>query len=438
MLSLPLADLDGCRRQVEALAAEGCFLIRVAVPAERDLAQFQKLRKFLPDKNLAFVGDLHYGSELAREALDVFEKVRINPGNFAIRRRPAPEEYGEDLFQRETDTVAAEAEEFFKKARRLDRAVRIGSNGGSLAARTIWRRGHGPDALVESALEMGRWARGADFHGLVFSFKCSSADGTIFANRLARKRMDELSWDYPFHLGVTEAGNGLLARAVGALGIGLLLGDGLGDTIRISLTEPPAAEIRFGKKLLAFCAQNPLPNPPKRTGPVTLLEEGSGPNFLELPPPKEPFDGELCLLETLRTLLSADLLETVCLPPGPRREERKKIARAALQACRWGEFFTAIVACPTCGRATYDVAATVEQIRERLGERAGLRIAVMGCCVNGPGEAGAADYGCVGCGRGRVNIYKKGRCAIRSVEAERAAEELEKLAGTDCRSGPRP
>jgi (E)-4-hydroxy-3-methylbut-2-enyl-diphosphate synthase len=431
MLSLPLADQDGCRRQVEELATEGCPLIRVAIPTMRDLRLFQKFRETVADWNLAFVGDLHYGSELAWETLDVLEKVRINPGNFAICRRALPDAYADDLFRREQDVVAAAAEKFFQKARRLGRAVRIGGNSGSIAARTVWRRGRGPAALVESALEMAGWARRVDFHDLVFSFKASSAEGTVTANRLARKRMDELGWDYPFHLGVTEAGSGIWARAAGALGIGQLLRDGLGDTIRVSLTEPPAEEIRFGKKLLAFCGKHPFPVQPERFGLVSVMENSSGPGVLELPSAEEPFDGESYLLETLYALLSADRLEAVCPSAGPHLEERRTIVRAALQACRWGKFFTAIVACPTCGRTTYDVAGTVEKIRRRLGDRPELRIAVMGCCVNGPGEMGDADYGCVGCGNGKVDLYVRGKCAIRAIEGERAPEELEKLIAKD-------
>jgi (E)-4-hydroxy-3-methylbut-2-enyl-diphosphate synthase len=435
MLSRPLADRDGCRRQVEELEAEGCSLIRVAIPTARDLLLFQKLREAATGKNLAFVGDLHYGSELALEALDLLEKVRINPGNFAIRRTVPADAYTDDLFRREQDAVAAAAEKFFLKARRLARAVRIGSNGGSLAARSVWKRGQGPDALIESALEMARWARRADFHRLVFSFKTSSADGTIAVNRLARARMDELGWDYPFHLGVTEAGSGIWARAAGALGIGQLLGEGLGDTARISLTESPSEEICFGKKLLAFCEKHPFPAPTERFGPVEIVEDGSRTDVLELPPAEEPFDGDRYLLATLHAFLSAKRLKFIRLSAGPHREERKIITRAALQACRLGEFFTAIVACPTCGRTTYDVAGTVEDIRRRLGNRPDLRIAVMGCCVNGLGEMCDADYGCVGCGNGKVDLYVRGDCVLRAVAAERAAEELEKLTANDREKG---
>jgi (E)-4-hydroxy-3-methylbut-2-enyl-diphosphate synthase len=431
MLSTPVGDLDGCRRQVEELLAASCFLIRLAIPTRRSLADFCRLRGAIRDSRVAFIADLHYGSELAMDALDVFEKVRINPGNFAIRRTARAADYDEDRFLRERDSVESQAREFFLKARRQRRAVRIGSNGGSIAARTEWNCGRGGEALLEGALEMARWAREAEFHDLVFSFKSSDALTTIAANKLARQRMDELGWHYPFHLGVTEAGNGYAGRAAGALGIGSLLSQGIGDSLRLSLTEPPLREVEFAKKLLAFCGEKPLPEAPHRQWPVAVVEDRLAAGCVEAPLSEEPFDSDRCLLETLHCFLCAEDLRAVHVPDGPHRSQRQEIAKTVLQCCRWGKFFTEIVACPTCGRTTYDVGGVVDGLRERFGNYPHLRIAVMGCVVNGIGEMGDADYGYIGCGNGKVNLYKRGTCVVRGIKEKQAIGALAKLLSSE-------
>ena len=431
MLSVPLSSAAGCLEQINQLVRCGCFLIRVAIPTARALADFERLRSAVSERSVAFVADLHFNCELAMDALDVFEKVRINPGNFSATSRSAAEKYNRELFNREKDIVEVRGKDFFQKARRLGKSVRIGSNGGSISARMEWNCGRGAEALIAGAMEMAQWAREVDFHDLVFSFKHSGVMATIDANRLARKRMDEVGWDYPFHLGVTEAGKGFRGRAAAAIGSGVLMCEGLGDTLRVSLTEPPAEEINFAKKLVNFCEKMPFLSPPERSVPVRICEVDEGAATLSLPAEEEPFDGDDYLLKTLHRLLSIENLDAVSVPPGPNCEPRKKITEALLQTCGWGRFSTDVISCPTCGRTGYDVGSVVDEISEKLGIYPHLRIAVMGCVVNGIGEMGDADYGYIGCGNGLVNLYRKGICAVRSIPEADAVGELAKLLKAD-------
>lgn len=431
MLSVPLSEPQKCLEQIDQLLGAGCFLIRAAIPTSRSLKDFELVRSAISEKNAAFIADLQFGSELALLALDLFDKVRINPGNFATTRRLAASDYDEEIFLREKDSVEGQAKKFFQKAHRLRRAVRIGSNGGSISARMEWNCGRGVGAIIGGAIEMAQWALEENFHSLVFSFKSSGVFQTIEANILARKRMDELGWDYPFHLGVTEAGKGFRGRAAATIGCGTLLSHGLGDTLRVSLTEAPAAEINFAQKLLAFCEKTPIPFPAKAHATARIVDAPPDGHGVSVPAGRKPFDGDQYLLETSHLLLGSGDFDSVFIAPGANRSERREIVETLLQTCGFGKFSTEIIACPTCGRTAYDVAAVVDEISAKIGRYPGLRIAVMGCVVNGVGEMGDADYGYIGCGNGTVNLYCRGECAMRSIPEKNAVDELMKLMEID-------
>jgi (E)-4-hydroxy-3-methylbut-2-enyl-diphosphate synthase len=432
MLNVPLSEMDSCLAQVESLRTAGCFLIRVALPTITSLRQFESLRHAVEGEHVAFVADLHFGSQLALDALDIFEKVRINPGNFAIHRTPAPDGYDEKLFAREEEMVREEADKFFRKAKKLRRVVRIGCNGGSVSARMRWRWGDETAALLRSAEDMHRWATDCDFSDLVFSFKASDPLQTISLNVIASKKMACDGQHPPFHIGVTEAGVGSVGRVKGALGIGVLLSQGIGDTIRVSLTEPPEKEISFAKKLLRFVGEHPLQAP--KTCPATLRvveHVNSDASTLKILPFPEPFDGDAAALAILQQILVTPSAATICVVPGANYEERREIVEDAVQACGFGKMRTEVIACPTCGRTTCDVAALAKEVRRRLGNFPQLKIAVMGCVVNGVGEMGNADYGCIGCGGGNVNVYRRGVCLLRGVASAGAVDELERLINAD-------
>jgi (E)-4-hydroxy-3-methylbut-2-enyl-diphosphate synthase len=420
MLKNPLERAADCRREIAAILGEGgCPVIRVAIPNRGTLDRFCNLQDEFSGAGIIFVADLHYGSELALEALEVFEKVRINPGNFATARREKWENYSAEMFDGERERVGGEAMRFFTRARLLGRGVRIGSNGGSPAARWLWKCGsNGEEALLRGALEMARWAEDATFRNLFFSFKHSDCRRSVRLVREASRRMGEMGLSFPFHLGVTEAGNGLEGRVKGAIGIAIPLALGLGETLRLSLSESSLEEVKFAKKLLHFFQRQPLD--PGR------IPERRPRLRLESDPPLADEDG--LVLEIVHRIFQAG--EDGEVPIAATALEQR-IGEIALQAWGWGKFSTEIVACPTCGRTGYAVGSVVEKIRARLGHLPHLKIAVMGCLVNGVGEMGDADYGYIGSGRGLVNLYRHGECVKRGIAEERAIDELENLLARD-------
>jgi (E)-4-hydroxy-3-methylbut-2-enyl-diphosphate synthase len=246
--------------------------------------------------------------------------------------------------------------------------------------------------------------------------------------------MEEMGWDLPFHLGVTEAANGLEGRVKGALGVGILLSQGIGNTLRISLTESPVQEVRFARKLLRFLEKNSFPCPPfspKEVPVWEVLPPHPPPTVASICPFPPGLDGDERIFSTIQLLLSTPDLSAVHLEEGPDRDQRRAIVEAVLQACGWGRFSTEIIACPTCGRTSCDVAALVEGVRNRLGRLPHLKIAIMGCVVNGIGEMGDADYGCMGCGGGKVNLYHNGICVQSGVEEGEAIDALENRLARD-------
>jgi (E)-4-hydroxy-3-methylbut-2-enyl-diphosphate synthase len=293
---------------------------------------------------------------------------------------------------------------------------------------------------------MGRWARECGLEDPFFSFKTSDCRQTIWLNGEAKKRMEKEGWSPPFHLGVTEAANGWEGRIKGALGVGILLSQGLGPTLRISLTEPPVQEVLFAQKLLQFLNHLPfssanLTPAPRRVTLETGPRRPPAPSVAILPPFPAPWDRDEKIFHTIHGILATPYLATVYLENGPDLGLRRTLVETVLQACGWGKFATEIVACPTCGRTSCNVAALVDEVRRRLGHLPHLKIAVMGCVVNGLGEIGDADYGCIGCGRGRVNLYRKDVCVERGVDEKTAISALENMLARDgkwVQSGYRP
>ncbi|MDR2029924.1 MAG: flavodoxin-dependent (E)-4-hydroxy-3-methylbut-2-enyl-diphosphate synthase [Puniceicoccales bacterium] len=424
MVNVSPGEKDRFLRAVDRLLAVDCRLIRLALANRRDLSNFLSLLRFLPRDGVAYVADLHFGSELALAALDVCEKVRINPGNFGIFRTRPWREYDNASFAKERELVAGQARTFFQKAAKMNRAVRIGCNGGSIAGRMRWR--HGDSALLASMEEMVAWAREVGMENLVISLKASDCRRTVEWNRMAVRRMAEFGWDYPLHLGVTEAGCGVAGLVRGAIGIGTLVSAGMGDTLRLSLAEAPEREVEFCRTLLAFLDRYPFPPVEFGKKSVAIVD---GCADLCIDPCAS--DRDMALLGIVHRILSAPQLRTVAIGRGRCEEWRREVVEWTLQCCGWGNFRTEIIACPTCGRTTYDVAAAADAVRVRLGNLPNVRIAVMGCVVNGVGEMGDADYGYIGCGKGRVNLYRKGICLLRSVPEKNAIDVLEEWIYSD-------
>jgi (E)-4-hydroxy-3-methylbut-2-enyl-diphosphate synthase len=344
MANVPIGNVDGNVAQILQLCAGGCEIVRLAVPKPGDVSFFEKIKNKLRSQGVQvpLVADVHFSPKIAHECLKIADKVRINAGNFA-------EKSGES-FHGAQDFALERFAKFFQAAKEFGVPVRIGINGGSLAKRMLEKYGNTARGMWESAHECILAARTVGFHDLVLSFKASDVGLMVASYRLACVEMDNLGLGYPLHLGVTEAGNSHYARTKSAIGIGSLLLDGIGDSIRVSLTENPLSEIQAAR----------------------------------------------------------DILQAV----GVRR------------------FSAEFIACPSCGRTSYDIQCVFEAVKEKIGRlecARSLRIAVMGCVVNGLGEAGEADYAIVGLPNGRVNIYGKNICLAEGVEQSLAAETLERV-----------
>jgi len=253
MTTTRTTDTEATAQQARRLAEAGCQIVRVTVPTLDDARALEPLRRRLEELGVRvpLVADIHFNPKAAMLAADFVEKVRVNPGNFADSKRFAVREYTDGEYAAELDRVREKLAPLVDKCKRLGRAMRIGTNHGSLSDRVMNRFGDSPLGMVESALEFVRLCREQEYHDLVLSMKASNPFVAIQAYRLLAERMDAEGMDYPFHLGVTEAGDGEDGRAKSAIGIGSLLADGLGDTVRVSLTEDPVLEIPVARALVA-------------------------------------------------------------------------------------------------------------------------------------------------------------------------------------------
>lgn len=330
MTNLPTADIDGQVAQILRAVEAGAEYVRITTPTVADVSCLAEIQKKLlaAGCRVPLVADVHFSPKVAMAAAKVAAKVRINPGNFSKTHEGMEEAMAPLL------AVCKEH----------GTALRIGTNHGSLSERILDKYGDTPDGMVEATLEAVRICRAANFHDIVLSLKSSNVKIMVEATRLLVQRMDDEGMDYPLHLGVTEAGEGEDGRLKSAIGIGSLLVDGIGDTIRVSLTEDPEYEI--------------------------------------------------------------------------------PVAYGILQASRARITRTEYISCPGCGRTTFRLQEAAKKVKEATAHLSGLKIAVMGCIVNGPGEMADADYGYVGAGPGKVHIYKGKEAVLKNISEDEAVERL--------------
>ncbi len=358
-------DIEASVAQIGRLREAGCRIVRLTTQGMREAESMREIARRVraewPD--VALVADVHFAPAVAMELAGVVDKVRINPGNYEVRsteyssteRRTSPQAVEASCEGGNYEVRGGSLPKFaalVDKCRETGTAIRIGVNHGSLSSRIVEEYGDTPAGMVASAMEFLRVCRERGFDGVVVSMKSSNARVMVEAYRELAAAMDAEDMHYPLHLGVTEAGNALEGRVKSAVGIGALLVDGLGDTIRVSLTEPPENEI--------------------------------------------------------------------------------PVARAILQACGLDSSRAEFIACPGCGRTLYDISPVLDEIKAATGHLAELKIAVMGCIVNGPGEMQGADYGYVGAAPGRITLYRGGevvRVDIPQAEALGALVELLKADG---------
>src|SRR5438067_1904781 len=541
MITCDTMETQASIAQTIELAAAGCEIVRITAPTVKDARNLEHIVKGLRERgcDVPIVADIHFKPDAAMEAAKWVDKVRINPGNYADLKRFVIREYTDKQYAAELARIRERFSPLVDFCKQRGIAMRIGTNHGSLSDRILNRYGDTPLGMVESALEFARIAREVDYHDFVFSMKASNPKVMIAAYRLLVARLNELGpdWNYPLHLRVTEAGEGEDARIKSAIGIGSLLADVIGDTIRVSLTEDSPYEIPVAKALIEnirntsnaehrtwnvelsfdpFSYQRRATEKIERDGvklggdeliravvrqanfdkiahkidrmgdyqPEIVYENA---RIQEVDPRDE---GTITKLNTERTAQLVTVKDDVDLPVIPafrllaaklnrqhpillkdvfRRSDEMLDARSdflvtlltastnigsllcdgigdailvqgeeapgqalrlsynVLQAAGSRIFKTDYVACPSCGRTLFNLQTTTAKIKEATSHLKGVKIAIMGCIVNGPGEMADADFGYVGGAPGKVNLYV-GKTAVKfNIPEVEAVERLQDL-----------
>ena len=443
-------DTEASVAQIGRIAAAGGRIVRLTAQGRREAENLRNIARRVREEGIgaALVADIHFLPEAAAVAAQYVDKVRINPGNYRLDR--------------------GDLEALIAQCRERVVALRIGVNHGSLAKRIFDHWGDPPRGLVASAMEFLRICRREHFDQAVVSMKSSNTRVMVEAYRLLVEAMDAEGMRFPLHIGVTEAGSGLEGRVKSAVGIGALMADGIGDTIRVSLTEAPENEIPVAQLLVRHFARRPgrfevlrperySPTVFRRrsaaTTPMThdelpegmrVIEARSGnptaelrAAILNLERADEPaavkcrYDD--ASLEEVAVKAAADLgpllLDGLAdgiwidAPQHPA-EAIRDVELMILQAARVRFSRTEYIACPSCGRTLYDIEKTLADIKARTSHLKDLKIGVMGCIVNGPGEMADADYGYVGAGPGRITLYRGREAVERSIPQEEALDRL--------------
>ena len=369
------------------------------------------------------VADVHFTAHTADVAAQYCEKVRINPGNYVDPGRTFKHlEYTDEEYAAELKKIEAKLVPFINICKEHHTAVRIGVNHGSLSDRIMSRYGDTPEGIVESCMEFLRIFRREHFDDVVISIKASNTVVMVTTVRLLVKTMDQEDMHYPLHLGVTEAGEGEDGRIKSAVGIGALLTEGIGDTIRVSLSEEPECEIPVARKLVDMipeCAQ-------LRAEAEASIHDDTITLTLDAPD-WETF--QLKAAMAVGALLIDRKATKLVINSGSRfsREQLLTLADAILQAARIKFTKTEYISCPGCGRTLYNLQETIARIKAATSHLVGLKIGIMGCIVNGPGEMADADYGYVGAGRGKISLYKQKVCVAKNIPEEQAVERLLQL-----------
>ena len=545
MITCDTMDTEASIAQTMELAAAGCEIVRITAPTVKDSANLQHVVRGLRKRgcHVPIVADIHFKPEAALEAAKWVDKVRINPGNYADSKKFKIIEYTDEQYAAEIERIRQRFTPLVLLCRERGIAMRIGTNHGSLSDRILNRYGDTPLGMVESALEFARIARDLDYHAFVFSMKSSNPKVMINAYRLlvARLQQEGEDWNYPIHLGVTEAGEGEDARIKSAIGIGSLLADGIGDTIRVSLTEDSIHEIPVARAMAApynaregsapyeslqtaravsydpFSYQrrqsaaihlpgvlsdvalggdelvrvvvrratfekiahkvnrmgdykpeliyedvevqevdpnnddeiaqlNALPHPQLVTvrdgldspviaafrvlatkvharHPILLKDTLSGrakpnPDFLQT---------LLVAATNIGSLLCDGIGDAILVQGEEAPGQALRLSYNILQAAGTRIFKTDYVACPSCGRTLFNLQTTTARIKAATSHLKGVRIAVMGCIVNGPGEMADADFGYVGGAPGKINLYV-GKTAVKfNIPEAEAVDRLQDL-----------
>jgi (E)-4-hydroxy-3-methylbut-2-enyl-diphosphate synthase len=537
MITCDTMDTDACTDQTMELAEAGCEIVRITAPTVKDAQNLEHIKKGLLQRgcDIPLVADIHFKPEAAMEAARWVEKVRINPGNYADSKKFAVKEYTDEQYAAELHRIRERFTPLVQLCKNRGISMRIGTNHGSLSDRIMNRYGDTPLGMVESALEFARIARDLDYHAFIFSMKASNPKVMISAYRLLVARLLEEGpdWNYPVHLGVTEAGDGEDGRIKSAIGIGSLLADGIGDTVRVSLTEDSVHEIPVARKLVAEYNRRVDPDiisPPsdgqvsfdpfsycrrasekidvngallggdetirvivreqtfdrishklgklgdfqpeavlEKTGVVEIDPRDAGAmsainhadsarfvtikDHVDLPVIaayrllaakvharhpillKDTFgpstDPNRDFLETLLesatnigAMICDGIGDAILVQGEDAPGQSLRLAYNILQAAGARIFKTDYVACPSCGRTLFNLQTTTARIKAATAHLKGVKIAIMGCIVNGPGEMADADFGYVGGAPGKVNLYVGKKAVKFNIPEIEAVERL--------------
>ena len=431
MATVDTNDTEGCVEQAKRIIDAGGELVRFTTQGTREAENMHNISRRLKEDgyDTPLVADVHFNAHVADVAAQYCEKVRINPGNYVDPGRVFKHlEYTDEEYQEELQKIERRLLPFLQICREHHTAVRIGVNHGSLSDRIMSRYGDTPAGIVESCMEFLRIFKREAFNDVVISIKASNTVVMVNTVRLLVETMDREDMHYPLHLGVTEAGEGEDGRVKSAVGIGALLTEGIGDTIRVSLSEEPEAEIPVACALVEMIPE------------CTLLraeaEAHITNNTITLHVDASSYD-ELMLKAAMATgaLLidgkAKDLIITTNAIPGVDETTLKNLQDAILQAARVKFTKTEYISCPGCGRTLYDLRTTIARIKAATSHLVGLKIGIMGCIVNGPGEMADADYGYVGAGRGKISLYRKKECIMKNIPEEEAVDRLLELIEND-------
>jgi (E)-4-hydroxy-3-methylbut-2-enyl-diphosphate synthase len=422
-------DTEASVAQAKRIIDAGGELVRFTTQGTREAENMKNISARLKaDGYLTpLVADVHFTAHTADIAAQYCEKVRINPGNYVDPGRTFKHlEYTNEEYAEELKKIERKLLPFINICKEHHTAVRIGVNHGSLSDRIMSRYGDTPEGIVESCMEFLRIFRREQFDDVVISIKASNTVVMVTTVRLLVKTMDKEDMHYPLHLGVTEAGEGEDGRIKSAVGIGALLTEGIGDTIRVSLSEEPECEIPVARTLVDL-----IPECTRlRADAEASIKDDTIRLTLDAP------DWETLQLKaamTVGALLIDRKATKLVIQCGSRfcREQLTTLADAILQAARIKFTKTEYISCPGCGRTLYNLQETIAKIKAATSHLVGLKIGIMGCIVNGPGEMADADYGYVGAGRGRISLYKQKVCVEKNIPEEEAVDKLLELINND-------
>ena len=423
-------DTEASVAQAKRIIDAGGELVRFTTQGIREAENMKNISARLKADgyDTPLVADVHFTAHTADVAAQYCEKVRINPGNYVDPGRTFKHlEYTDEEYAEELKKIDAKLVPFINICKEHHTAVRIGVNHGSLSDRIMSRYGDTPEGIVESCMEVLRIFRRENFNDVVISIKASNTVVMVTTVRLLVKTMDKEDMHYPLHLGVTEAGEGEDGRIKSALGIGALLTEGIGDTIRVSLSEEPECEIPVARKLVDLI--------PECTRLRAEAEAGIKDDTITLnldAPDWETFQLKAAMaVGALLIDRKATKLVITSTASYTSITSLTSLADSILQAARIKFTKTEYISCPGCGRTLYNLQETIAKIKAATSHLVGLKIGIMGCIVNGPGEMADADYGYVGAGRGKISLYKGKQCVEKNIPEEEAVDRLLALIQND-------